>query len=46
MTTLRTLWLLCLLPLVVVLYFLPWQLNAGLAIAAFLCWARRVSDCG
>lgn len=36
-------WLLCLIPRVIPLYFLPWELNTGLALAAFMAWARRTT---
>lgn len=37
-------WIVCLVPLVVPLYFLPWQILAGLAIVAALSFAWRYSE--
>ncbi len=36
-------WMLCLVPLVVPMAFLPWQVNAGLALVGAISLARRYS---
>lgn len=42
MTILRKFWMVCLMPLVVPMYFLPWQVNAGLVLVALVSWANRI----
>lgn len=37
----RDMWKLCLVPLVVPMCFLPWQVNVGFVLLALACWFGR-----